>query len=296
MIGVVTVLYGSDQVLPGFFASLGAQSGVRYRLYVIDNSDSDSGLQIARRLAAECGIDAVFHFNAANLGVAKGNNQGIDLALADGCTHVLLANNDTEFSGSTFSALLEALAGSGADAVTAKLHYHGTDRLIWYAGGDINAWTMRVPHHGMQAYDRGQFDGQTEVGYAPTCFMLVRREVFAAVGRMDESYFVYYDDTDFVWRMKQQGLRIAFAPQALVLHKVSTSTGGAESAFTLYYTNRNRIYFIRKNLRGVQRIVAMLYMALTRLPRLCVLPRAKAARAWRGFLDGWRMTVAATRR
>jgi GT2 family glycosyltransferase len=115
--------------------------------------------------------------------------------------------------------------------------------------------------------------------------------VFALIGKMDEKYFVYYDDVDFVWRMKRHGLRIAFAPHLTVLHKVSFSTGGGESPFTLYYTNRNRLYFVRKNLRGLKKWTALCYALATRPPRLWRLPRAQAAHAWRGVLDGLRMSV-----
>ena len=104
LIGIITVLYNSDSVLPGFFSSLRDQTERRFRLYVIDNSAADSGLKLAKALAQASGVDAVFKFNDANVGIAAGNNQGIDLALADGCTHVLLANNDTEFGAETLGA------------------------------------------------------------------------------------------------------------------------------------------------------------------------------------------------
>ncbi len=290
-IGIVTVLYNSDDVLPGFFTSLSAQRGVRYRLYVIDNSATDSGTKISERMAAEHGIDAVCVFNNANVGVAKGNNQGIELALMDGCSHVLLANNDTEFGPETILDLWKALDGGREVASTPKIYYYEGEKLIWYAGGHINGWLMRSPHYGDRETDRSQLDHQTHVNYAPTCFMLLDRAVFDRVGLMDERYFVYSDDTDFVWRMQRQGLRIRFVPQALVLHKVSSSTGGGLSPFSLYYTNRNRIFFIRKNLRGLQKLVAMAYVMATRIPQLGRLPKKLSERGWAGVRDGFRMPV-----
>jgi GT2 family glycosyltransferase len=121
--------------------------------------------------------------------------------------------------------------------------------------------------------------------------MLLDSAVFAEIGMMDERYFVYYDDSDFVWRMSRHGLRIRYAPNAVVLHKVSTSTGGELSPFSLYYTNRNRLYFIRKNLSGMQKAVAFLYMMATRLPRLCLLPKKLSERGWAGVRDGFSIPV-----
>lgn len=290
-IGIVTVLYNSDQVLPDFFNSLSAQNGIRFRLYVIDNGTTDSGTRLSESLSRHHGIDADCVFNNANVGVAKGNNQGIERALADGCTHVLLANNDTTFGASTVATLLGCMTERGDLAATPKIMYHGQPDLIWYAGGHINGWTMRTPHYGNKKRDTGQFDGQEYTRYAPTCFMLLDRSVFGAVGMMDERYFVYSDDCDFVWRMNGKGIRIRYVPASVVLHKVSTSTGGERTPFTVYYANRNRIFFLRKNLRGLQRLVAMAYVLSTRMPRLSLLPWASAKRGWRGVLDGLRMPI-----
>jgi GT2 family glycosyltransferase len=290
IVGIVTVLYNSDVVLADFFASLARQQDVAFKLYVIDNSPTPSGLERCRALAAELGIDAELVFNNHNGGVAKGNNQGIELALRDGCRWILLSNNDIEFAAGTISRLLEPVR-AGETAATPKILYHGPEQLVWYAGGKIDAWRMLTPHTGMLCADSSQFDTSGYTGYAPTCFMLLDSSVFARVGLMDERYFVYYDDSDFIWRMHRAGLRIRYVPQSVVQHKVSTSTGGDRSPFTLYYTSRNRIFFIRKNLRGLQRVVALVYVLVTRAVNAARLPKPLAGRLWAGVRDGIRMRV-----
>lgn len=290
-IGIVTVLYNSDEVLPDFFQSLADQQSIRFRLYAIDNGTTGSGTRESNALASQHGIDAVCIFNNANVGVAKGNNQGIELALADGCTHVLLANNDTMFEPHTVVHLLNAMCESGGVVATPKIMYHGEPDLIWYAGGHINGWTVKTPHYGDRTRDRGQFDKQRYVGYAPTCFMLLDSRAFQTVGMMDERYFVYYDDTDFVWRMNTLGIQILYVPKAVVMHKVSSSTGGSFSPFSMYYGNRNRIYFVFKNLHGFQRLAALVYVLCTRTPRMATLPWKSAKQGWRGVGDGFRMSA-----
>jgi len=293
-IGIVTVLYNSNDVLPGFFKSLAAQSDIRHRLYVIDNSPDDSGTRLSRSLAEEHGIDARFLFNDANYGVAKGNNLGIAMALEDRCSHVLFANNDTEFPQGTISGLHQSLSESDAWAVTPKIYYHGTQRLLWYAGGKFGAWTMRTPHVGNHEADDGQHDLPGPTEYAPTCFLLVPSRIFTDVGRMDERYFCYYDDTDFVWRLRDAGGVLRYEPGCIVEHKVSTSTGGDLSPFSLYYMNRNRIYFARKNLKSVQKIFALFYMTITRLPRALQLSPPLRARLLKGVKDGWSIPLPPT--
>lgn len=291
LIGIVTVLFNSDDVLPGFFESLSRQQGVRYRLYVIDNSITNSGSVLSKSLAEQYGINAQVHFNNANVGVAKGNNQGIDMALADGCAQVLLGNNDTEFGPDTLRILQTAAEEGREHAVTPKIMYFDEPQRIWYGGGHINAWTMRSPHYAIDQIDTGQCDTAGHVSYAPTCFMLLDSKVFEEVGRMDEQYFVYYDDTDFVWRMNIRGIRVRYLPIAVVLHKVSSSTGGRNSPFSVYYTNRNRVYFIRKNLQGVQKAIALIYFLLTRLLQFGRMPPKLASRGLRAAMDGFKMKI-----
>lgn len=289
-IGIVTVLYGSESVLPDFFASLARQSDVRFRLYVIDNSPTSAGLDLARQLAQVHDVDTVFVFNGANLGFARGSNQGIGLAMGDGCPHILLANNDTEFGPGTLSRLRAALQG-GDMVATPKILYHGPERLIWYAGGAIQPWTMRTPHVGMRQQDTGQFDRAGRTGFAPGCFLLFDTAVFRRIGLLDETYFVYYEDADYAWRLRDSGIMIRYAPESVVVHKVSALTGGSASPFTQYYSNRNRIYFIRKNLHGMQRLVALSYVLAGRLFFLLRLPRPLAASLWKGLWDGLKLPL-----
>lgn len=291
LIGIVTVLFNGDQVLPGFFESVAKQTDVCYRLYVIDNSNSDSGTQLAKKLAKQYGIEGKFVFNNANYGVAKGNNQGIELALHDECSHILLANNDVEFEGGTLSELLQALIEKNESVATPKILYFGTEALIWYAGGSINRWTLTTPHFNLRKKDVSTNKSPYYTNYAPTCFMLLKSEVFSQVGMMDEKYFVYYDDTDFVWRLNKQNYRIRLLDHVIVQHKVSFSTGGDKSQFSVFYTNRNRIYFARKNLTGFNRIFTLGFILITRLIPLITLPKSLKRGVLAGCSQGLTMNI-----
>jgi GT2 family glycosyltransferase len=77
--------------------------------------------------------------------------------------------------------------------------------------------------------------------------MLIHRTVFEMVGLMDESYFAYFDDTDFCWRLKLVGIAIGYAPKYVLIHKVGSSTGGTDSPFYARMTARNRLYFLKKH-------------------------------------------------
>ncbi|RFU46255.1 glycosyltransferase family 2 protein [Paraburkholderia sp. DHOC27] len=295
LVGVVTVLYQSDDVLEDFFASLQLQEDVLLKLYVIDNSATDSGSVLAKALGESNGIDTQIVFNNANAGVARGNNQGIAMALHDGCDYVLLTNNDVEFRHPrTIANLVDPLWHGEAFAAIPKIFYHGTNR-IWCAGGWFSPLKAITTHVGDGDEDTGQFDLPTFTEYAPTCFMMIHHSVFARVGMMDEKYFVYYDDADFVWRMNHQNIRLLYVPTSQVAHKVSFSTGGAESPFSLFYCTRNRLYFSRKNLGFPRSLIAESYSLLAMLAKYPRLTPAGRKSVLRGIAAGMRLCAGVTR-
>lgn len=291
-VGLVTVLYNSVDVLPGFFESLAKQDYPAYWLYVIDNSPNDKSFRVAEALAKQYGMTNItFIRNADNRGVATGNNQGIKPSLNAGCEYVLLLNNDIEFSDTRLLSRMVELADSNNEAmVVPKIYYHGTG-LIWCAGGDFNCWRGTTRHRGDGERDGPAFDIDDYTDYAPTCFMLIRRAVFERVGLMDERYFVYYDDADFLWRANVAGFRLKHWADGKVWHKVSSSTGGAESTFSIYYGTRNRVYFIRKHLNGLKKIVSIIFLLSTRIVKALRYNSSQRAKMWQALKDGFAMRL-----
>lgn len=266
-IGIVTVLYNSGTVLDEFFATLESQTYRNFILYVIDNHSPDDSLAKARVLSAGVSFRSVVIAEPENWGVAKGNNIGIRRALDDGCDMVLLSNNDIVLEPGTIGTLLSGMLDTQATIAIPKIYFHGTD-LIWAAGGCFDYFRGHTRHYGVRRPDRGEYDRPRTVEYTPTCFALIRREVFLRVGMMDEAYFVYYDDTDFMYRATKIGSEtIAYVPSSRLWHKESTSTGGQMSDFAVRYMERNSTYFLYKNLRFPQRQIVLLYRFLHTLLR-----------------------------
>lgn len=120
-IGVVTVTFNSEEVIEDFLKSLLAQTYEMFSLYVIDNSSTDLTLNKLEKWD-DCRINVMK--NTANLGVAAGNNQGIKLALEEGCDSILLINNDTVFEKTLLSKLLEVIKQNNCSIATPKMMYH----------------------------------------------------------------------------------------------------------------------------------------------------------------------------
>jgi GT2 family glycosyltransferase len=245
-IGVVTVTYNSGAVLLPFLRCVFQQTHRDFILFAVDNASSDDTL----RLLHECGDERLRVVrNIDNRGVAEANNQGIRAALEVGCTSVLVINNDTEFDSALFSLLEDGLSKYEAEMICPKMMYFDEPNRIWAAGGKFQPWLgYRTTHLGADEIDTGQHDQPRLVTYVPTCCVLIRKEVFEKVGLMDEHYFVYVDDVDFMYRAMKKEIRLIYTSEATLLHKVGHLTGGEDSPFTHRYCTRNRVYFMLRHI------------------------------------------------
>lgn len=248
-IGVVTVTYNSEGVLSGFLRCMASQTHANFILFAIDNASSDKTIELLQNYSAS---RLTVIANPDNRGVAEGNNQGIRKAIEEGCSSVLLLNNDTEFD----ETLLEKLAGGlqkyQCDMICPKIFYYDEPNRIWAAGGFFQPRLgYRVLHYGVDKIDHGQFDESRQVTYTPTCCVLIRAELFAKIGLMDARYFVYVDDTDFMYRAMKSGATLFYQADVRLFHKVGRLTGGAESPFTIRYAARNQAFFALKHFGGI---------------------------------------------
>lgn len=262
-VGVVTVTYNSASTIPDFMASLAAQRGVDVALYSVDNASTDGSATLIGSTAAG-GIRAEVIASPTNVGVAQGNNLGIERALADDVDWVLLLNNDTVFGPRLIETLIRCAVESDVSLIAPVIEAIDPPGMLWYGGARMIRWQgYRVHHVGAgrtPARDRVTRQPAEETEYASTCCLLVAPEVFAAVGVMDASYFVYQDDVDFAVRARRAGYRFAVTSAAILTHRVGGATGGNRSEFSLSWGTRNWVLLARRYLSGPRLWLALAYM------------------------------------
>lgn len=133
-VGIVTVTFNSEHVLDDFLRSLWSQTHRNFSLYAVDNASRDASVPMLRR---ESDDRVRIIAKTTNVGVAEGNNIGIQQALRDGCEFILLLNNDVVFSADLITKLLEALQSHGCEMSAPKTTYFEPDKRLWWAGGSF---------------------------------------------------------------------------------------------------------------------------------------------------------------
>ena len=291
MIALVTVLYKSAEVLEAFIQSLVKQTNHDWKLYVIDNNEDTIDKEYFYKLVNQYGLtNFEYIFNNKNLGISKGNNQGIQKSLENNFKYTLLLNNDIYFDENCIKDTIEFASVNNIDALVPKIYYAGTNK-IWMAGGKISKIKGTTVHRGELEEDTNQYNITEFVEYAPTCYMLINNNIFKNIGIMDERYFVYYDDTDFVYRMNKYGYKITYYPDILVHHMVSFSTGGSESDFSIYQGTKNRIIFIRKNFSLFNKLISLSFFFVSRLIKYIKYNHAQRSKMIKAINDGWKVSL-----
>ncbi len=252
-IGIVTVTYNSEKFLEDFFDSILNQSYDNFNIYIIDNNSQDNTIGLIKkkkdnRVKLIC--------NNINYGVAKANNIGIKAALEDYCSNVLLLNNDIKCEHDLIKKMVETQYNNNCSMVAPKILYHDDNSIIWYAGSNFVKSKGLLPiHFGNRKPDSQLYDGIFQTQYAPTCCLLIKDTVFHDIGYMDEKYFVYFDDTDFLYRVyKHKKHKLFYFSDVLFFHKVGGLTKSFKSInnknfrgdFFIKQNTRNHVYFLKK--------------------------------------------------
>lgn len=264
-IGIVSVMYNSQSVLEDFFNTLNSQTYTDFKLYLIDNASPDSSLSTAEAFAKKSRFETVLIREPENWGAAKGNNIGIVRALEDGCEYILLSNNDILLQPTTIEELYKGALHRNLDMAVPKIFYYDQPQLIWSFGGRFHPFKGTTDQFGMMQKDSDDFSKDIICEYSPTTFMLIKADVFKKTGLLDEKYFIYYEDTDFVWRaVKCHGLCLGTVGNSKMWHKESVCTGGYLRDTGIYYLNRNKRYFVGKNYKGFRKYISLAYITLYR--------------------------------
>jgi GT2 family glycosyltransferase len=215
------------------------------RIILVDNGSNDSsGEMLAKKYEGRI----VPILLAVNGGFTGGYNAGIEYAVNNTSDYVLLLNNDTEVHASFLTNLINASLAEGQALVVPKIVcYFDQSRLDHWVGPDINWWTTRPVGYRCYPKDSQQLNEKQRIGVASGCCLLVPVPVIKEIGRLDEGYFMYYEDADFTLRACRAGYVMIYEPAAVILHKCNKSTSTKQpSFFEYYFVNRNVFYFYNK--------------------------------------------------
>lgn len=238
-VSIVIVNWNTRDILRGCLASIFKETkGFPLEVIVVDNDSTDGSPQMVETEFPQVLLIA----NSENVGFATANNQGI--AIARG-RYVLLLNSDTIVLDNAIGKMISfAECNPEAGAMACRiLNPDGTLQLSCFLFPSLLNMALLATYLG-KLFPRSKLFGREmmswsdwsnvcEVDVVAGCFMLVRREVIDQVGVLDERFFMYAEETDWCYRMKQAGWKILFTPDAEIIHLGGQSSSQKLAEMTL---------------------------------------------------------------
>jgi N-acetylglucosaminyl-diphospho-decaprenol L-rhamnosyltransferase len=240
-VAVVVVTYDS---LPWIERSLESVRGVP--TVVVDHGSSDGTPAFVRERFPEVTL-----VEAENRGLAAGWNRGLEEA--PDSRYALLLNADAWMADGSLTRLVEFADARPRAAVVGPRLSNPDGSLQRSVRGFPTTWRLATEYlflrklaprsSALNAFYAGGFDHDEvrAVEFLMGACLLVRREAIAEVGRADEDFFLFSEETDWCYRFREAGWEVVFDPAAECFHVRGASHGG-------------RLF--RENLRGHLRFLA----------------------------------------
>lgn len=199
-ITAIVVSYDSAQVLPSCLAAL---AGEGVHIIVVDNASADASAEIA----AEQGAQILR--NARNEGYGRANNRG---ARAATTPFVLIVNPDLEVQPGAIAALLAAAEAYPDAAAFAPRLVEPSGRVF------LQPRSLLSPDHLNKAARITLPEGDACLPFLSGACLLLRREVFLALGGFDPAIFLFYEDDDLCRRLREAGQALVHVDAATARH------------------------------------------------------------------------------
>lgn len=240
-VSILVLNYNSLKHLPD---NLGALAALDYppeklEIILIDNASTDSSLAWVRENRPNVRIVET----GANLGFAGGNNVG-----AQAATHpwLVVLNPDTRMEPSWLRNLIRPLAENQDLACVASKMLAWDGETLDFGDAAINfmGWGCQP---GLGSSHFHDYDAAKDLLFACGGAMLIRRDVFLALGGFDADYMAFFEDVDLGWRLWLQGYQVRFAPEAIVYHRHHGSWDAVASPRIWLLAERNTLSTLIKN-------------------------------------------------
>lgn len=225
VVSIVIVNWKTPRLLAGCLQSIYQdESHPELEIWVVDNASGDGSVELLQSKFPAVKLIA----NQDNVGFARACNQVIPQCSGD---YILLLNPDTVVMPGALRAMVDYLNNNVDCGVVGPkiLNPDGTLQLACrrsFPSPEASLYRLTYlsyifPNHPKFARYNLTYahpDQDLDVDALSGSCMMVRKDVIKQVGLLDEDIFMYGEDIDWCWRIKENGWRISYHPAAVVFH------------------------------------------------------------------------------
>jgi GT2 family glycosyltransferase len=224
--------------------SLRALSYLRFEVLLVDNGSPDRDGERLRQKFSEISLLRL----PDNFGFSGGCNAGIDYGLDKRADFIWLLNNDAVVFPDTLTALVNAASADRTAGGIGAVIIEDDDAYATANGKGCGVIDFR---HAKSHLEPPTSAAVTACDWLSGSSLLLRAAALRDVGKLNDRYFLYFEDVELCYRLRQHGWHCLLAPRARVRHAGYASTSGERVLWRYYYGARNRLYFFHQYATGL---------------------------------------------
>ncbi|MEO8065974.1 MAG: glycosyltransferase family 2 protein [Candidatus Doudnabacteria bacterium] len=217
-LSVIILNYNTKNLLQKCLESVYlSRTNFQFEVLVSDNGSADGSVEMVRQDFPQ----AILIENNANLGFSAGNNVAIKRATG---RNILLLNSDTTVQTDTIDGTIGYLeshpdvgvVGCKVLLPSGELHQASRRKFPDPANAFLRLFGLRK--FSDYNYRNVPVDREMEVDSVVGAFLMIRRSVIDQIGLLDEDFFMYGEDLDWCWRVKEAGFKVVYYPAVQITH------------------------------------------------------------------------------
>jgi len=267
-LSIIIVNYNVKAFLQNCLLSIKkATEKIDSEIIVVDNASDDGSIELIKKNFE----DVILIESPVNLGFSKANNLGLKISQGK---YICLINPDTIVEENTFEVMINFMENHPDVGLAGCkiLNPDGTFQLAcrrsfptpWVAFTKIIGLSKLFPKSKLFAkYNLTYLDENQsyEVDAVSGSFMFLRRDVYEKIGGLDETFFMYGEDLDYCYRVKQAGYKVYYVHSTQIIHFKGESTKRSNIDELKHFYDAMRL-FVRKHFSGSWIIELILQAAI----------------------------------
>ncbi len=210
-----------------------------FKIHLTDNGSKDNSFQeFIEKLGNRISVYQI----DKNRGYVGGMNYCLEQAAKTNPHYFMIMNNDTILDPKAISSFVTtAQKYDDKCVVTGKVFFYDRPNIIQTVGNNFNERTMNESRIGYEQEDLGQFNKEAEREMIDDVFMLFPKKIYDKIGGYSTYFYLNYEQTDLILRIKKAGNKIIYTPDAKLWHKGSFSTGGLGNPYMMFWEGKSII-------------------------------------------------------
>ncbi len=223
-LSIIIINWNGVEVIPECLESIYLHPPkCKFEVIVWDNASTDDSVNIIEKNYPQ--VILVKH--PKNIGFAKGNNLAAKIASGE---YLLLLNSDTVILDNALDTIM-AFIDDVPDMGVLGCNLLNADGSLQFSAGrfpnilsEFLDQMMLSRYVSYSKYTKGNYQQIFSPDWITGACMLIKKEEFEKIGGFDESYFMFFEDMDLCKRLRLNGRKIVYYPEAKIIHKKGWSS------------------------------------------------------------------------